>query len=456
MFVELSKIANVSLGYKSLQNSFFYLNEATIETYGVEKKYLLPILMLRNLDGRAYKQAPVPALWLFNCKDKECDLRSTGALRYIDAMANRSATEKKQTGRSQTIQEALEAQNGGLWYGPKARPNQHHIWLRKAFDGIFAPFLFDKAALVDQRCNNISPLSGIEWTEVAAALTSSLFAYSLEINGAASMGAGALEAPTTKLRNYPVLDVSRLAPAARNQLVALAQAVWSGESPVDWTAPATLPGANLRALDEWIIRAAGSNVTIGQLYADIQEVCQSRIRVAKDKAKKTKKKRTDNIGNVADSIVQTIRPRILLKNFPEDFVAGVESDISFNVDRRNLKQINTAYLLDNVDVELITHSGDMAYKGTHPQPVAEAIVRSLLWGRSVFSVSSDRKTMDHAITQFIQWVAQIEKDIDIAIVESALGTGYEDTLKREVYTRLGIHPMSAAKTLPAQINFVET
>jgi hypothetical protein len=40
--------------------------------------------------------------------------------------------------------------------------------------------------------------------------TTSIFAYSLEINGAASMGAGALEAPTTKLRDYPVLDVTKI------------------------------------------------------------------------------------------------------------------------------------------------------------------------------------------------------------------------------------------------------
>jgi hypothetical protein len=63
----------------------------------------------------------------------------------------------------------------------KARPNRHHIWLRKAFDGVFAPFLFDRGCLVDQRCNSISPISNIEWKELAASVTSSLFACSLEI-----------------------------------------------------------------------------------------------------------------------------------------------------------------------------------------------------------------------------------------------------------------------------------
>ena len=96
MFVQLSQIAKANLGYKSLQNAFFYVNQATIDTYGIEPKYLTPILMLRDIDVTSFYQKASPTLWLFNCKDKKSDLRGTGAIRYIEAMASRSATEKKQ------------------------------------------------------------------------------------------------------------------------------------------------------------------------------------------------------------------------------------------------------------------------------------------------------------------------------------------------------------------------
>src|SRR5437660_837269 len=100
MFTELGKIATVSLGYKSLQNNFFYVNKATVDTYGIEKKYLIPILMLRDLDPSSFEQSPTPSLWLFACRDKRSDIRGTGAFRYIEAMADRSATAKKQTGKN--------------------------------------------------------------------------------------------------------------------------------------------------------------------------------------------------------------------------------------------------------------------------------------------------------------------------------------------------------------------
>jgi hypothetical protein len=452
MFTQFRNIANVSLGYKSLQNEFFYVNKATISTYGIEKKFLVPMLMLKDLDTSAFDQQPAPSLWLFACREKRGDLRGTGAWRYIEAMADRSATEKKQTGKSTTIREALEAQGGGTWYAPKARPAFYHIWLRKAFNTVYAPFIFEKAALVDQRLNSITPVDGIEWKEIAAILTSSIFAYSLEINGAASMGAGALEAPTTKLRDYPVLDVRKLKPTQRKKLVTLAAVVWKKEQPIDWGSNDWQPDQRLRALDEWILETAERKVSVDQMYEDIRATSRARIVVADDKKKKTKKQQSDSIGSVADSIVQSVHPMLKTKNFPDDFVKGAKLDLPLVFDRSSLKEISIDHLLDNYDIQVSTKGNTIVYSGSHPRPVAEGIIRALLLGRSTFSVSTDRKAMDAAVNDFLKWLEQAEKDIETAITESAFGTGYEDALKREVYLRLGIHPLTGAIVLPAQIS----
>lgn len=452
MFKPLQSIAKVSLGYKSLQNNFFYVNKATVATYGIEKKFLIPMLMLKDLDPDNYEQEPTPSLWLFSCKEKRGDLRGTGAWRYIEAMADRAAAERKQSGKNLTIREALEAQSGGLWYAPKAKPAFYNIWLRKAVNTVYAPFLFEKAALVDQRLNSVSPLDGIAWKELAAALTSSLFAYSLEINGAASMGAGALEAPTTKLRDYPVLDIEALKPAARKKLVSLAEDVWAKESPVDWGGDNWQPDKHLRALDEWILKTADKGVTVDQMYEDIRAASRSRILVAEDKSKKSKKLESDSIGSVASAIVHSVEPRLKTKNFPEDFARDAKLDLPLVFDRGSLKEITIGKLFDTYEIEVRAKGGSIIYSETHPRSVAEAIIRAILLGRSTFSVSSDRKTMDYALDKFLEWVSEAEEDIKTAIAESAFGTGYEDALKKEVYLRLGIHPLTGAKVLPEQIS----
>jgi hypothetical protein len=379
---------------------------------------------------------------------KKQDLRGTGALKYIEAMADRSAAEKKQTGKSQTIREALEAQSGGIWYAPKARPNKRHIWLRKAVDGVFAPYVFETPTLVDQRCNSLSPVEGIQWQELAAVLTTTLFAYSVEINGSASMGAGALEAPTTKLRGYPVLDVHALSAKERKHLVSLASSVWKSGTPVNWSDEAAHPDKALQELDRWVLATSERKVSRDKLYSDLRAVCLSRISVAKDKGKKVKKRKADSIGSVAESIAKAVSPKLEARNFPNDFAGGVELDISFTFDRRNLKRIAFSQLLDRCDIYVTDKSGNVVFEGDFVHPVAEAIIRALLWGRSVFSVSSNRSAMMTAVTEFIAWFSGINSEIDRQISDSALGTGYEDALRAEVFSRLGIHPMVGEKLLP--------
>ncbi len=280
-FTSLGQVGRVALGYKSLQNEFYYVDRATIDAYSIEARFLEPIVMLGDLDGLAYLQGPAEGRWIFLCRESEDALRDTGALRYINAMAGRTVAQRKQSGAGRTIREVLAAQGGGLWYGPKARPHPAHIWLRKAIDTVYAPLLFKAARVVDQRCNYVEPLDGLAWEPLAAVLTATTFAYALEVCGAASMGAGALEAATTRLRTYPVFDPRMLNTAEQAELVGLARVVWTQERPLDLGRADGRPGPGLLALDRWVLARAGGRLAAEQLYEDLHGSCDTRIRVAR-------------------------------------------------------------------------------------------------------------------------------------------------------------------------------
>jgi hypothetical protein len=197
---------------------------------------------------------------------------------------------------------------------------------------------------------------------------------------------------------------------------------------------------------------AGNAVTVDQMYEDVRAARASRILVAEDKSKKSKKQESDRIGSVASAIVRAVEPKLKMRNFPDDFTKGATLDLPLLFDRGSLKEITTGRLLDTYEIEVRAKGGSAVYSATHPRPVAEATVRAILLGRSTFSVSTDRKAMDQALDRFLEWVSVAEGDIQTAIAESAFGTGYEDALKREVYARLGIHPLTGAKVLPEQIS----
>ena len=232
-FVDLGELAEVHLGYKSLQNQFYYVKEDTIQTYGIEDQYLQPIFRLGDTDAEKFRQSDNTDTYVFVCDSSMADIRGTGARRYIETMRGRPAASRKQTTGERTIEQALEKQSGATWYAPKAVLNRSHVWLRKAFHGTYAPLVFEDPQVLDQRCNYVNPRGRLQWTELGAMLTSSVLALSVEAEGSARMGAGALELATKKLARIRVPDIRDLSPGQRERLVQLASTVWDREEPVN-------------------------------------------------------------------------------------------------------------------------------------------------------------------------------------------------------------------------------
>jgi hypothetical protein len=452
MFVPLSELARAALGYKSLQNNFFYVSKATIDTYGIEAEFLKPIFMLKDLKASQYEQEPSTRVWLFYCQSEERDLRGTGAYRYIQTMSERGATQRKQSGNPQTIRQALLSQGGSLWYAPKALAHQHKLWLRKAIDGVYSPFIFKKAAIVDQRCNSLAALKGVPEQSLAAVISSSLFGYALEINGSASMGAGALEAGTTRLRSFPVFDVRKLSKESHQTLQALAQKVWKHEEPLSWTA-SPKPGPHLRALDTWLLEQVKSPISLETLYRDLASVCADRIMVANDKTKTSKKIRSESIASVAKSIAESIRRLLESRRFPEDFVNTTSGSevVLINAPRELIKRVELHPFMHTAELMLFGTDSKPLFQASLDMPVAEAIIRALLSGRGSFSIPNDHKAAESAVSDYLDWFSGIEKKLQDGIVDSALGTGYEEQLTAEVFRILGLNPLLAEKTLPQQI-----
>ena len=453
---DLERAAHVSLGYKSLQNDFFYVGTDTVSTYGIESKYLRPLFMLRDMATDRFVQRAKPKLWLLHCLEDERDLRGTGAYRYIQTMAGRAAARKKQAGAQQTIREVLEAQGGVRWYAPKATPHRHRIWLRKAFNGTYAPFVFKKPVLVDQRCNAIAPAKGVPHESLAAVITSTLFAYSLEINGSASLGAGALEAPTRALRSYPVYDVRDLSPREHAELRRLVNDVWENEEPVDWLDAKAAPGQYLRRLDEWFLRKAERSMSVHVIYRDLAEVCRLRVSVARDKTRVTKKSQSESISRVAMSVAESVRGLLELRRFPEDFMEVQDSDaLSLMIAEGHLRQIDIYRLMDMAELRLAGDDGNVIYEDSIPWSVGEVIVRACLLGRREFTVSSSERVAERALREFHDWFREIDARLKTAIADSSLGTGYEEKLTREVYRLLGLHPVVGESVLSRLINMSE-
>ncbi len=430
----LEDIAQVSLGFKSLQNQFFYVSSDVIKQYHIEKRYLEPVFQLGDLDSDKYKQTAKPVQWVFYCKDKEGDLHSTGALRYIRAMEKRPAKEKKQTGKHQTIKQALQAQTsaGGTWYMPKARLHQMNIWLRKAFNCIYSPFIFDTPAAVDQRCNYLVPAKGVDWKDLAALLSSSLFALSAESYGAASMGAGALELATIQIQELRTVDLRDLKdPAAKNDLIALAETVWTKTKPVDWSATKR-PPQEVQDLDEWLLSRMGTRVTLDRLYSDLVRTLKIRLTVAEDKDVQTKKGQQVDIATVARSVAETVRPLLESRSFPDSFMDSGSTTESLDFSRAGKLEVECHPMMGQSTLVVRNGTGDVLFEGQYPRSVAQVIIKSLLLGRRNFSYPADSSSAEATLKEFSKWFPKVLDKIETGCGMSAVGTSYEERVNDAV------------------------
>jgi hypothetical protein len=449
----LDRIAKVSLGFKSLQNHFFYVTKATVEKYGIESTYLKPVFQLADLHDGQYKQTKKAALRVFFCKEKEQDLHGTGALKYIRAMENLPATEKKQAGKKQTIKSALQAQtsSGGTWYMPKAKLHKMNVWLRKGVGSVHSPFIFETPAAMDQRCNYVLPLEDIDWRVVAALLTSSLFA-SAESYGAASMGAGVLELATTMTHGLRVVDVRNLKDAkAIEDLVALAERVWTDTKPVDWETT-DQPPAEVQDLDKWFLARLETKVTLDRVYADLTTTLRSRLAVAEDKDVQTKKGEKVNINTVASGVAETVRPLLESKNFPESFVDQAADMQTLDFTHAGKLEIECHAMMGQAALVVKDSGTEVLVEGQYPRSVAQVIMKSLLMGRRKFNYPTEVADAEAALKSFSEWFPKILNKIAVGCGLSAVGTGYEKRVHDAVLEQLHLDAHISSPEFYGQVN----
>jgi hypothetical protein len=433
---QLKEIADVHLGYKSLQNEFFYLSAETIGQFKIEKEYLRNVYLLSDFDSQKYLQSPKQSIWLFQCRHSESDLRGTGALRYIRTMAKRPAKVKKQSGKHQTIQEALEEQSGGFWYAPKAIPHSAHIWLRKAFAGIFAPFLFKNLVTVDQRCNSLTPKENVQWDELAALMTTTLFALALEGDGACSMGGGALEWKTKSLRNARIIDPRLFSDNERSRIVTLARTVWQTTKPVDLS-KRILSDKSTFALDNYVMSLIGRPVSIEDLYLDLHSTVKTRIEKAKARKTSSKVREVANVQEVARAIATVVEPFVETHRFPEDFCSANGRQQVVEVPSGDLTLIAERFL-SHGHLKVEEDGGRISLEVTNTANVVEVIARALLLGRRRFSIPAEDSAISAALDRLFPWLISLQKEIEQGVNTSALGTRFEHELRIATLRELGI------------------
>jgi hypothetical protein len=92
-------------------------------------------------------------------------------------------------------------------------------------------------------------------------------------------------------------------------------------------------------------------------------------------------------------------------------------------------------------------TGDMLFEHQLDRNVAQVINKALLLGRREFTAPQQPAVATLVLKEFDQWFGKIQEMIEEGCRSSALGTSYEDYVRKAVFQLLGVHPQVEEKEL---------
>jgi len=437
MMPKLGDYFDVTLGYKTLMNDFFYLGQEKIDAWSIEERFLKPILRLSDLDPTVYRQPTSGETKLFFCTVEPGDLRGTGAGKYIEWAARQETGAKKQSGAPMTWKEALDKQGGTYWWRPKAALNPTKIALRKGIDVLHAPFIFPEPANVDQRLYTVKSKDSVDESFATAYLCSSLFALALEVNADLGLGAGVLTLGVGSLLDLPCPDLGKdVNPKA---LTALAKAL---EVLLKTKPPSALdvhPGSASRQMDTELMTILGlSHLDVDDVRSEVARLSASRKLLASERKSFKVASAELDVKAVADNIFEKLRAWLSGRRFPEDFQSS--QDLMPIVFPNVALSAETLVVMGQCDLKILqaTHTRKVLFSASYDASVAEMIVRSLQMGRRNFGVVTSHERALAALDEFENFLDELQLRLDTAISETGIGPRWEGEIRRQVLDQAGL------------------
>jgi hypothetical protein len=433
----ISDFCDVMLGFKSLMNDFFYVDEETIDRFEIEDEFLVPLFMLADLDEAKYVQPSIPKRWVFTCTLHEPDLNGTGAWNYIDWGGRQAVREKKQAKEVLTIQTALEKQGGKEWWFPKALQHPVQLAVRKGFGDRYAPFVFDTPQVLDQRLYLLEPKKGLDVEVLTAFFVSSLFPLTLETNADLGLGAGVLTLSTTGLRHLPCPDLSAIQsskgwPTIQSNL----------KSALKSTPPNAFSIAGdqaLQALDGALLDALKVGSTRRQELADAVAML-AHARLDRSKQRKIEKAASSSADLIRTSqpIVEEMRGWLAARSFPQDYLSPGAPTRGLHFPDGEIR-VETLYFLGRLHLKVSKVKGGEILNEDFDASVGELILRCLQLGRRVFDVPTSESDAFAVLGKLSLMLDELDKQFRSAIERTSLGSLYEEALTALVLQSLKIN-----------------
>jgi hypothetical protein len=209
--VRLGYIAEVRRGITTGCNEFFYLDEAAIKEWKIEKEFLKPIIKGPKECKYIHIKPEDLKFKIFMCHKDKKDLKGMNALNYIEwGETSKIDSEGKETGQ---FHERPSCKSRQRWWDLGKRRKPDYIFPCGIGD-IYRVFR-NEFVLADKRLYEIYS----DKKELIGPLNSAVFFLFLEVNSRTGLGDGLLDLTVYEVEKALILDVSNIGKKHKEDLI---------------------------------------------------------------------------------------------------------------------------------------------------------------------------------------------------------------------------------------------
>lgn len=317
----LREVAPPARGGTTRINEFFYVDEATIEQWGIDPEFCWPLIKSPSQTDTIVVDPESLDLKVFVCRKSKDKLRAEGklgTLRYIEWGEQQEYPRGVQRGMKWPEGPWVRDRQPGWYALPESETHFSQLFFASAYGDRHIHRFSPRPLIADKRLYFLTPVEGVPLELAAAVMNSSLVAFLTELAGRVTLGDGVLELTVEEARDYLLVpDVRQFDAAARQAVVVVFQPLL--KRPIS-SVFEEVKRKDRQALDRAVLQAMGLDPAawLPRIYDGLTTLVRERIELGRlrNKARKSKVSRAAN--KVAEQVLADVLPDGP-RRFPDDF-----------------------------------------------------------------------------------------------------------------------------------------
>jgi hypothetical protein len=435
-FVRLKDVADIWFGIKTGKNEFFYLSAEKIAHWGIEEKFLAPVIKSPKELTKIVIDSSLTQNKLFVCRLSKQELRKRkmfGALRYIEH------GEKQVTKEGTAWSEVPSVRGRKFWWSLDERKSQPDFTL-VAFvnERFFFPINQDKVYVSDVFFEGAFK-PDVDKELATAWLNSTINALSTETLGRTNLGEGVLKFIGPEINELVVLDERIIDTSLKTQIKDALKPLLS--RPIQ-SIFQEVKMKDRQKLDRLVLKALGLDPKeyLKPIYDGLTELVRERIELAGMRKKVKQVKTQRDVDRLKKQVMEEVLPNGL-KKFPDEFLeAPLKPQDYQNISIPNEPLKLGAFFLGTQEV--ISDSG-FSYQA---QTVEEAkyIIYSQKPDTFVVSLPKDKVVITKAVNDYERYLEKLRNELFQEFFRRTFDHKLSDTLAQTVFVELGIPGIATA------------